>query len=94
MPNLTLEKVSYKYKNGDRKAVDEVSCVFKENRINAVVGPSGSGKTTLLSIMAGLDRPSEGDLFIGDESLRSIDLDLYRREKITMIFQGFIYFQC
>ena len=92
MPELRLENVSYRYKNADRAAVDEVSCSFRSGEVCAVVGPSGSGKTTLLSIMAGLDRPSAGRVLIDGEDLASMDLDRYRRERVAMIFQAFHLF--
>jgi putative ABC transport system ATP-binding protein len=92
MSELLLEKVSYTYKGSDRKAVHEVSAHFEEGKVNAVIGPSGSGKTTLLSIMAGLDSPTEGEAFVDGEKLSGMDLDQYRREKVSMIFQAFHLF--
>ena len=79
MPGLKLENVSYQYKNGDRKVVNAVTCLFEGGKLNAVVGPSGSGKTTLLSLMAGLDQPTQGQIFIDAEPLADLDLDQYRR---------------
>ena len=92
MAQLKLENVSYRYKGGDRKVVDNVTCTFAGGRLNAVIGPSGSGKTTLLSLMAGLDSPSQGSVFINGEDLAGLDLDRYRRERVSMIFQAFQLF--
>ncbi|NLA41464.1 MAG: ABC transporter ATP-binding protein [Smithella sp.] len=92
MSELVLANVSYAYKGSDRKAVNNVSVHFEESKVNAVIGPSGSGKTTLLSIMAGLDSPTEGDALIDGERLSGMDLDQYRREKVSMIFQAFHLF--
>ncbi len=92
MPELKLENVSYQYKGGDRKVVNEVTCLFEGGKLNSVVGPSGSGKTTLLSLMAGLDQPNEGSIYIDGESLADLDLDQYRRERVSMIFQAFHLF--
>ncbi len=92
MPNLKLKNVCYQYKNGDRKVVNEVTCLFEGGKLNSVVGPSGSGKTTLLSLMAGLDQPSQGHIYIDGESLTDLDLDQYRRERVSMIFQAFQLF--
>ncbi len=62
--SFKLENVSYQYKHGDRKVVNDVTCRFEGGKLNAVVGPSGSGKTTLLSLLAGLDQPGSGtDLY-------------------------------
>jgi len=92
MATLKLENVSYRYKHGDRAVVNEVSCAFEGGCLNAVVGPSGSGKTTLLSLMAGLDVPTEGTISIDGEDLAGLDLDQYRRERVSMIFQAFQLF--
>lgn len=89
MPELRLDNVSYQYKHGDRKVVNDVTCLFEAGKLNAVVGPSGCGKTTLLSLMAGLDKPEQGSIFIDEEPLAELDLDQYRRERVSMIFQAF-----
>jgi putative ABC transport system ATP-binding protein len=92
MPELKLENVSYQYKHGDRKVVNEVTCLFEGGKLNSVVGPSGSGKTTLLSLIAGLDQPNQGHIYIDGEPLADLDLDQYRRERVSMIFQAFHLF--
>jgi ABC-type lipoprotein export system ATPase subunit len=92
MPELKLENVSYQYKHGDRKVVSEVTCLFEGGKLNSVLGASGSGKTTLLSLMAGLDQPTQGHIYIDGESLADLDLDQYRRERVSMIFQAFHLF--
>ena len=89
---LRLKDVWYKYKTGNTNVLKDVSANFEVGKFHSIVGPSGVGKTTLLSIMAGLDKPSSGKVFIGDEDLDSIDLNLYRREKISMVFQAFHLF--
>ena len=89
---LRIENVSYRYKNGDREVLKNITCEFENRKVTAIVGPSGSGKTTLLSIMAGLDRPTEGTVLIDEEDLANLDLAQYRREKISMIFQAFHLF--
>ena len=89
---LKIENVTYRYKGADRDVLKNISVGFEAGKLNSIVGPSGSGKTTLLSIMAGLDRPSGGDVFIGEESLSALDLDQYRRERIAMVFQAFHLF--
>ena len=92
MSRLEIKNVSYRYKNADRFALSNVSCAFEPGQVTAVVGPSGSGKTTLLSIMAGLDRPEEGQVLLNDSDLSAMDLDAYRREDVSVIFQAFQLF--
>lgn len=92
MAILTLDHVTYKYKNAQKAAVSGVSCEFEEGKVYAIVGPSGSGKSTLLSLLAGLDLPAEGETVYDGESLANLDLDRYRRESISMIFQAFHLF--
>jgi len=84
--------VSYRYKKGDRNVLNDVSCVFSGGKLSAVVGPSGSGKTTLLSIMAGLDNPTAGSVYLDGENLKRMDLDHYRAERVSMIFQAYHLF--
>lgn len=92
MPELKLENVSYQYKHGDRQVVNAVTCRFEGGQLNAVVGPSGCGKTTLLALLAGLDQPNQGQIYIDDQPLGDLDLDQYRREQVSMIFQAFHLF--
>lgn len=92
MSSLTLENVTYRYKNAQRAAVSGISHVFEEGKVYAIVGPSGSGKSTLLSLLAGLDLPTEGEVTFDGDSLAGLNLDRYRRESISMIFQAFHLF--
>ena len=92
MSALTLENVTYQYKNAQRAAVCGISHVFEGGKVYAIVGPSGSGKSTMLSLLAGLDLPTEGEVAFDGNSLAGLDLDRYRRESISMIFQAFHLF--
>ena len=92
MTNLALKNVTYTYKNAPRPAVSDVSYEFEEGTVYAIVGPSGSGKSTMLSLLAGLDLPTEGEVSFEGESLAGLDLDRYRRESVSMIFQAFHLF--
>jgi len=89
---LKIDNVSYRYKNSGRDVLKSISAEFVGGKVHAVVGPSGSGKTTFLSIMAGLDEPTSGTVLIDGDDLSTLDLDLYRRERISMIFQAFQLF--
>ena len=72
--------------------LDGVDLRIREGEVVAVLGPSGSGKTTLLGLLAGLDRPSEGDVEIAGVPLSTLDEDqraALRSDRIGFIFQNF-----
>jgi lipoprotein-releasing system ATP-binding protein len=67
-----------------------VDVAVRRGEMVAVVGPSGSGKSTLLNVLAGLDRPSGGDVFLGGVSLaafRDEDLARFRNRNVGLLFQ-------
>ena len=89
---LSIENVCYRYKNSDTDVLKYINAHFEAGKVYSIVGPSGSGKTTLLSIMAGLDAPTEGRVTIEGDDLKGLDLDRYRRERVSLIFQAFQLF--
>ena len=92
MARLELGNIFYRYKGANKDVLRDINCRFEGGKVNAIVGPSGSGKTTLLSIMAGLDVPTQGSISIDDKDLKDLDLDEYRRDLVSMIFQAFQLF--
>ena len=94
MERIKVEDVSYSYISKYQKidALRQVSCSFEEGKLYAVIGESGSGKSTLLSLLAGLDLPSEGTIYIDGEDLASMDRDAYRRDKASVVYQSFHLF--
>jgi putative ABC transport system ATP-binding protein len=73
-------------------ALDDVDVAVARGRFTAIMGPSGSGKSTLLHVLAGLDRPTSGEVYLGDTeitSLRDKRLTELRRDRIGFIFQSF-----
>ena len=87
-----LEINHCKKRFADTVVLTDLSLSVEQSQVLSIIGPSGSGKSTLLSMLAGLDLPTEGDVYFGEEKLRDMDLDRYRREDIAMIFQAFHLF--
>jgi putative ABC transport system ATP-binding protein len=73
-------------------ALDGVTKDFARAEFTAIMGPSGSGKSTLMHCMAGLDVPTTGQVFIGDQSINDLDdsgLTKLRRDRLGFVFQSF-----
>jgi putative ABC transport system ATP-binding protein len=73
-------------------ALAGITVRFDRGRFTAVMGPSGSGKSTLMQCMAGLDRPSSGQAFVGGVDIGTLDdggLTRLRRDRIGFVFQAF-----
>lgn len=91
---VRTEGVSRHYRMGSAliRAVDGVSLAVGAGEFVALLGSSGSGKSTLLNLIAGLDRPSDGAIFVQDRDLAKLsseELARYRRNTVGMIFQSF-----
>ncbi len=91
---IRLDHVSRHYTMGETliRAVDDVSFSIEPGEFLALLGSSGSGKSTLLNLMAGLDRPTSGAIFINGNNLgelSSLELARYRRNTVGMVFQSF-----
>ncbi len=72
--------------------LDGVDLEIRRGEVVVILGPSGSGKTTLLGLLAGLDRPSAGDVELAGVSLAGLDEDaraMLRADRIGFVFQGF-----
>lgn len=93
-PILRLDKVSYQYRNNYQSvdAVKDASADFFEGKLYAIIGKSGSGKSTLLSVMAGLALPTKGQVIYRGIPTDEVNLDKYRRENVTVVYQSFNLF--
>jgi putative ABC transport system ATP-binding protein len=94
MPIIEASNLHRHYAMGEStvRALDGVSFTVNEGEFVGLLGTSGSGKSTLLNLIAGLDRPTGGDLKIFDRSLADMsrqELALHRRRNVGMIFQSF-----
>lgn len=85
----------YRFRTVDQKQVPivrDVSFRLEKGEFASIMGPSGSGKSTLLHLLAGLEQPSAGDVFLAGERLGDCDeerLAAVRRSKVGFIFQFF-----
>jgi len=85
---LSCSNISHKYNNENVIAFNDVS--FKEGSQVLIVGNSGCGKTTILHVLAGLLKPSQGEIFINDKSLyekKPSEIDSFRGKNIGIVFQ-------
>ncbi len=92
MPALEVTQLTKHYQGGSGRvtALEAVSFTLEGGRLLGVLGPSGSGKTTLLSIIAGLLRPSSGEVKLGGSAvhLRSArEAAAFRRGHVGLVFQ-------
>ena len=89
---LETRELNKHYGKGENlvKAIDNTNLQIKEGEFVAIVGKSGSGKSTLLHMLAALDRPTSGKVFIDGKDifeLKDEPLAIFRRRKIGFIFQ-------
>ena len=74
------------------KAVDDISLEIECGKFTSIVGTSGSGKSTLLHCMAGLDKPTFGNVYLGENDIYTLsddELSKIRRQEFGFIFQSF-----
>jgi putative ABC transport system ATP-binding protein len=91
---LAAMAVTRRYGEGHAQveALRGVSLEIEESRLTAIMGPSGSGKSTLMHILAGLDSPTSGSVYVDGTEITSMsdsELTLLRRDRIGFVFQFF-----
>ncbi|HSW65718.1 MAG TPA: ABC transporter ATP-binding protein [Bacillota bacterium] len=95
---IELKSASRTYKLNRKNtvsAVNNVDLTIQEGEIVALTGPSGSGKSTLMHLIAGLDKPSEGEVIVDGRSIGHLSegkLAKYRNQTVGVVFQ-FFYLQ-
>lgn len=92
MEILKVENLTKIYKQGDNivKALDGVSFSVKKGEFIAIIGPSGSGKSTLLHILGGVDKPTDGKVYMDGQDVYSqndVKLAIFRRRQVGLIYQ-------
>ncbi len=75
---------------GDFKASNNINISIEKGSLSALLGPSGSGKTTILRMIAGLEQPDSGDIFIDGEKVNDIPAS---KRGIGFVFQNYALFR-
>ncbi len=94
-PIISTENLCRWYNSGTRnevRAVDNISLTIEEGQWTIFGGPSGSGKTTLLGLIATIDRPTQGRIFLHGKDVTAfsdVELSRIRRKEIGIVFQQF-----
>jgi putative ABC transport system ATP-binding protein len=93
-PIVRLDRVSKDYREGEdaRHVLRETSATFAEGELVAVRGRSGSGKSTLLNLVAGIDLPTAGEVWVAGTCLSRLspaERTLFRRDHLGFVFQFF-----
>lgn len=91
---IELQNVHKVYRMGDETvtALHGINLTIEDGEFIAVVGPSGSGKSTLLHLMAGLDKPTKGQIAVDGKNLSRLkdrEISRYRNKEIGLVFQDF-----
>lgn len=88
---LRIKDVSYRYSDAkkDEYILKDINYDFEKGKTYAIKGKSGSGKTTLLSLISGLEKKYEGNIYYEDKELKKMNLDKYRNTNIGIVFQSY-----
>jgi putative ABC transport system ATP-binding protein len=94
MPILRMEQLKKHYGKGENtvKALDGISLTVEKGEFLAIVGTSGSGKSTLLHMLGGLDRATEGKVYVDGHDLFVMNdekLTIFRRRSVGFVFQSY-----
>lgn len=87
---LRTQNIGYWYTNNlDDYLFKDVNLNFEKGKVYSILGQSGSGKTTFLSLLAGLDSPKAGEIFLNDKDITKSGLTNYRKNAVSTIFQAY-----
>ena len=94
MKTVKISNLTKIYGKGENEviAIDKINLEIQPNKFTAIIGPSGSGKSTLLHCMAGLDKPTSGNVYLDDIDIYTMNdeqLSKIRREEFGFIFQSY-----
>lgn len=87
---LRTHNIGYWYTNNpDDYLFKNVNLTFEKGKVYSILGQSGSGKTTFLSLLAGLDSPKAGEIYLEDNDINKSGLTNYRKNSVSTIFQAY-----
>ena len=87
---LRTHNIGYWYtNNSDDYLFKDVNLTFEKGKVYSILGQSGSGKTTFLSLLAGLDSPKAGEIYLEDNDINKSGLTNYRKNSVSTIFQAY-----
>ncbi len=87
---LRTNNIGYWYTNNpDDYLFKDVNLTFEKGKVYSILGQSGSGKTTFLSLLAGLDSPKTGEIYLEDTDINKSGLTNYRKNSVSTIFQAY-----
>lgn len=85
MASVRLSRI-VKIFDDEKRAVNDISLLIEDNSFVVLIGPSGCGKTTILNIIAGLEQPSSGSVYINDQCVNDVEP---KNRNIAMVFQNY-----
>lgn len=87
---LRTHNIGFWYTNNpDDYLFKDVNLTFEKGKVYSILGQSGSGKTTFLSLLAGLDSPKAGEIYLEDNDINKSGLTNYRKNSVSTIFQAY-----
>lgn len=86
---ITAKNVGYWYDKGNIPLYQHVNLTFEKGVLYSILGSSGSGKTTFLSLLAGLEKPKEGEILYEGTSISKMGLTKFRNQKVSIVFQAY-----
>ena len=89
MSVLSMNKVSYQYKEARQSVLSQIDQEFEAGKFYAIIGKSGSGKSTLLSLLAALDNPTSGKILFEGEDIQEKGDSYHRKYHISLVFQNY-----
>ena len=89
MSVLSMNKVSYQYKEARQTVLSQIDQEFEAGKFYAIIGKSGSGKSTLLSLLAALDNPTSGKILFEGEDIQEKGDSYHRKHHISLVFQNY-----